>query len=69
MSSKVASHVDNEVFMTASQVAQRWNCSVPTVFRIVQRNNFKRLKLSDEKNGCVRYMRSEVLAYEANRLI
>jgi hypothetical protein len=56
-------------YIPPSELAQRWCCSRSSVDRIARRANLTRLCLGDGKNGMVRYLREEVIAYEASRQI
>lgn len=56
-------------YITAKELAQRWQCARSSVDRITRRAGMKRLYLGEGKNGSVRYVRKEVEVYEASRLI
>lgn len=56
-------------FISPNDLAARWHCARSSVDRIVRRAGFKRLCLGEGKNGLVRYLRKEVEAYEALRMI
>lgn len=54
-------------FVSPRELASRWRCSRSSVDRIAQRVPLRRFYLGEGKNGMVRYLRKEVLAYEASR--
>ena len=56
-------------YIAPKELAQRWRCSRSTVDRIARREGFTRSLLGSGDNGIVRYLRKEVLAYEASRQI
>lgn len=56
-------------YISPKELAQRWQCSRSSVDRIARRAGLKRLCIGEGKNGTVRYIREEVLAYEAKRLV
>jgi hypothetical protein len=56
-------------YITPSELASRWCCARSSVDRIARRAGFTRLCLGDGRNGLVRYLREEVMAYEASRHI
>lgn len=56
-------------FISPNELASRWHCARSSVDRIIRRAGFKRLCLGEGKNGLVRYLRTEVEAYEALRII
>lgn len=56
-------------YMTRSEIAKRWQCSLTSVSRIAQSNGFKRFVLGEAERSSVRYLRKEVFAYEESRLI
>ena len=55
-------------YISPNQLANRWQCSRATVDRITRREGIKRRCLGTGKNGTVRYLREEVIAYEQERL-
>ena len=57
------------IYIAPKELSERWQCSRSSVDRIARRNGFTRICLGDGENGMVRYMREEVIAYEANRRI
>ena len=56
-------------FMTPAELAERWRCSRSSVDRIARRAGLTRLCLGEGKNGMVRYLREEVIAYENSRRV
>jgi predicted DNA-binding transcriptional regulator AlpA len=56
-------------FISAKELADRWQCARSSVDRIARREKFRRICLGDGKNGMVRFLRKEVEAYEQNRII
>jgi hypothetical protein len=61
-------HIDSP-YVSPNELAVRWNCSRSSVDRIARRNGLSRLCLGEGKNGIVRYVREEVLDYEAKRRV
>lgn len=57
------------LYFSPRELSQRWRCSRSSVDRIARRAGLTRLCLGDGRNGIVRYVRSEVEAYEAGRSI
>lgn len=56
-------------YYSPNELVERWRCARSSVDRIASRAGLKRLYLGEGKNGIVRYLRKEVEAYEASRLI
>ena len=56
-------------YVSPRQLSERWHCSRSTVDRVAEREGFTKLCLGSGKNGIVRYLREEVDAYEASRMI
>ena len=56
-------------YLSPSELAERWRCARSSVDRIAGRAGLKRLYLGEGKNGIVRYVRKEVEAYEASRMM
>jgi hypothetical protein len=56
-------------YISPKELATRWRCSRSSVDRIARRAGFTILSLGRGKNGTVRFIRKEVLAYEAARLV
>ncbi len=61
--------IDASPYVSPNELAQRWNCSRSSVDRIARRAKLQRLCLGEGKNGTVRYLREEVLAYEKQKLV
>lgn len=57
------------VYVSPKELAGRWQCSRTSVDRIARRAGLTRLCLGEGKNGIVRYVREEVIAYEGSRRI
>jgi hypothetical protein len=53
------------VYAAPKDLSLRWKCSRSSVDRIARRANLTRLILGDGRNGMVRFLWSEVLAYES----
>jgi len=60
---------DPSTYLSPKDLADRWRCSRPTVTRITERAGFRRFCLGEGRNGMVRYLRTEVEAYEASRCL
>lgn len=56
-------------YVSPKELARRWACARSSVDRIARRAGFTRLCLGEGRNGMVRYLRKEVEAYEAQRLV
>lgn len=56
-------------YITPKELAKRWGCSRSSVDRYARMAGLTRLCLGYGKNGSVRYLRKEVLAYEQERLV
>jgi len=65
---KTQNNNDAVPYISPKELALRWQCSRSSVDRIARRAKLKRLCIGEGKNGSVRYMREEVLAYENKRL-
>jgi len=57
----------HSTFIAPQELATRWRCSRSTVDRIAHRAGFRRVCLGEGRNGIVRYLLSEVEAFEAAR--
>lgn len=53
--------------VSTNQLAQRWQCSATTVRRLTRHARMTRVLLGEGANGTVRYILSEVEAYEDAR--
>lgn len=56
-------------YISPNELAIRWQCSRSSVDRIARRAGLTRLCIGKGKNGNVRYLRKEVIAYEKQRLV
>lgn len=56
-------------YIAPKELARRWQCSRSSVDRIAKRAGLARVFLGEGRNGIVRYLRSEVEAYETSRMI
>ena len=61
--------VQESPYISPNELAQRWACSRSSVDRIARRASLTRLCLGKGKNGTVRYLREEVIAYEQQRQV
>ena len=57
------------LYMSPNEVAERWRCGRSSVDRIARRERLTKLCLGVGRNGMVRYIRKEVLAYEESRQV
>lgn len=60
---------DSSAYLSPKDLADRWRCSRPTVSRIAERAGLRRFCLGEGRNGMVRYLRTEVEAYEVSRCV
>jgi hypothetical protein len=56
-------------YVSPKQLTQRWQLARSTVDRIARRAGFRKLALGTGRNGAVRYLLDDVLAYEHSRLV
>jgi hypothetical protein len=56
-------------YISPRELAERWQCSRSSVDRIARRAGLRRLCLGVGKNGNIRYLKKEVIAYEKKMLI
>ncbi len=64
------SHSETDLmYISPKELALRWHCSRSSVDRIARKNGLSALYLGYGKNGMVRYIREEVIAYEKSRQI
>ena len=56
-------------FLSPRELAERWGCSATTAQRTAKRAGIGRYYLGEGRNGMVRYLLSEVEAYEAARRV
>ena len=60
---------ENEEYVTPNELAVRWKCSRTSVDRYTRKAGLTRLYLGEGKNGIVRFLRREVIAYEKTRQV
>ena len=58
---------DGSEFVSPRALSQRWQCSRSSVDRVARRAGLKRYIFGSGRNGMVRYLRGEVIDYEAKR--
>jgi len=58
-----------ELYMSPKELAARWKCGRSTADRIARREGFRHLALGVGRNGTIRYVREDVIAYEQRRVI
>ena len=65
------SHADPvpSLYFSPRDLAERWRCSRTGAQDIARREGFTKVFLGEGKRGMVRYLRSEVEAYEASRIV
>ncbi|MCE5327255.1 MAG: hypothetical protein LLG01_12675 [Planctomycetaceae bacterium] len=56
-------------YLSPKELARRWQCSRTSVDRIAARAGLSRVFLGEGRNGIVRYVRAEVEAFEATRIV
>ncbi len=56
-------------YIAPKELARRWQCSRTSVDRIASRAGLTRVYLGDGRNGMVRFIRKEVIAYELGRQV
>ncbi len=56
-------------FISPRELAARWRCGRSSVDRLARLAGMTRLCLGSGRNGTVRYLITEVEAYEASRMI
>ncbi len=61
--------VQQSPYISPNELAERWACSRSSVDRIARRNGLTRLCIGEGKNGSIRYLTKEVIAYEKVRLV
>jgi hypothetical protein len=54
-------------YLSPRELAERWRCSRSSVDRIARRAGLHRVCLGHGRNGIVRYLRKEVIAFEDAR--
>lgn len=60
---------DTSPYVSPKELAARWRCARSTVDRIARCEGFTRVCLGTGNSGIVRYVRKEVVAYEAARRV
>ena len=60
---------DEKRFLSTRQLAERWGCSAATAQRIARNAGVAKYCLGEGRNGMVRYLLSEVEAYEDERRV
>ena len=60
---------DGTRFLSPRQLAERWSCTTTTAQRIARNAGMAKYCLGEGRNGMVRYLLSEVEAYEAERRV
>ena len=61
--------VEKSPYISPKELAERWSCSRSSVDRIARRIGLRRLCIGQGRNGTIRYLRTEVIAYEEKSLI
>ena len=56
-------------FLAPRQLADRWDCSPATAQRIAKNAGIAKYCLGEGRNGTVRYLLSEIEAYEEQRRV
>lgn len=59
---------NNSPYLSAKELAHRWQCARSSVDRITRRAKMHRLYLGEGKNGSIRFLRKEVECFENKRL-
>lgn len=62
-------HNDEQVFVSARQLAIRWDCSRNSAHRTAERAGIAKVFLGGGRNGMVRYKLSDIIAYERSRSV
>ncbi len=60
---------DASPFISPVELVERWRCGRSSVDRIARSAGLTRLCLGSGKNGMIRYLKEEVIAYEESRRI
>ncbi|MFT3785997.1 MAG: hypothetical protein QM770_07510 [Tepidisphaeraceae bacterium] len=60
---------NEDLYAAPKELATRWKCSRSSVERIARRNRLTKLILGDGRNGLVRYLWKEILAFEARNRV
>ncbi|MBT0666430.1 hypothetical protein KI809_19145 [Geobacter pelophilus] len=56
-------------FISPNELSERWGCARTSVDRIARAAGMTRVLLGEGKNGMVRYLYDEVVAYEESRMV
>jgi len=65
---KPVADLSSNIYISPNNVAKRWDLSRSTVDRIAKRMEFTQFLAGEGKNGTVRYLKEDVIAYEKRRL-
>jgi len=65
--SPAADKDDRDPYLSPRELAARWKCARSTADRIVTQAGLTKVLLGEGKNGMVRYLKEEVVAYETSR--
>ena len=63
------SQTEEQVYISARQLAIRWDCSRNSAHRTAERAGITKVFLGKGRNGMVRYALDEVVRYETSRAI
>lgn len=63
------SSVQASPYVSPKELSLRWRCSRSTVDRVARRAGLSRVCLGEGRNGMVRYVLVEVIAYEESRRV
>ena len=63
------SQTEEQVYISARQLAIRWDCSRNTAHRTAKRAGITKVFLGEGRNGIVRYSLEEIVRYEISRAI
>jgi len=58
----------DRTFVSAKELARRWNCSVTSARRIARRADIPCCCLGEGRNGMIRYRLADIERYEASRM-
>jgi len=59
--------INKSPFISPKELTERWQCSRSSVDRIARRARLRRVCFGKGKNGMIRYLRKEVIAYERRK--
>ena len=57
------------LYISPGELKERWRCSRSSVDRIAARAGLARMFLGEGRHGMIRFLRSEVEAFEASRTV